>query len=127
MTERLSTPPRRGRTFMSLVSQETAFWGGFKHDAWGEYVYKGNRTYELYLGFIYKDMFTRNGLHIVIGTTQKGHRRAWYFGTFEGPSWNEMSLEEGERHQEKKLDILQNKNRVPGKALENLILDAVTS
>ena len=110
---------------MGRVDPEVIFRGGFNH---GEYeiFYKGDVWYTVYSGFIYGVEDLRNGLHIVIGMAQKDKRRTWYFGTFEGPSWNKMSLEENERYRKTRLDILRYKNRVSGKALEDLILDAVT-
>lgn len=124
MVERLLTSSR-GRTIIGRVSPEVLSSGGFNH---GEYeiFYKKDIVYTVYSGFVYGDEDWRNGLHIVIGMAQKDQRRTWYFGTFEGPSWNKMSLEENRKYQEMILDILQHKNSVPAKELENLIREAVT-
>lgn len=126
MAERLVTSSR-GRTFMGWVSPEAIFRGGFNHGEFDMF-YKGDTCYIVHLGFIYKDREgdTRNGLHTIIGMAQKDKRRTWYFGTFEGPSWGKMSLEEIIKHREIILDILRHKNRVPAKKLEELILGAVT-
>jgi hypothetical protein len=110
---------------MGRVSPEVLSSGGFNH---GEYeiFYKGDVDYIVYSGFIYRVEDLQNGLHIVIGMAQKDQRRTWYFGTFEGPSWNKMSLDENERYHKTRLDILRSKNKVPSKTLEKLILKVVT-
>lgn len=109
---------------MGRVNPEVLSSGGFNH---GEYeiFYKGGVEYVVYSGFIYGVEDLRNGLHIIIGMAQKDKKRTWYFGTFKGPSWNKMSLEENERYRQTRLDILRSKNKVPGKTLEKLILNAV--
>ena len=111
------------QTFAGLVRPDVAWQAGFEYGEPGSMDSKGENLYYIYNGFIPDITDSGKGLHIVVGErlALTGTKRAWYFGTLEGPDFLYMTAEENQNHQQMVLDILVRKNRVAGRKLESLI------
>ncbi|MEK9178221.1 MAG: hypothetical protein AAB801_00405, partial [Patescibacteria group bacterium] len=81
--------------------------------------------FNIYSGFVPSLRDGRRSIHIVVGQKQEGDKSTWYFGTFRGPGWLDMTAEENERASQRELNFLKDKYRVPGGQLESLIREAV--
>lgn len=112
-------------TFAGFVRQRTIYLGGFNYWEISSMVQteNGNR-FLIYSGFVPSWRDSRRGIHIVIGEKREGNERTWYFGTFRGPSWTDMTAEENEKCTQRELDFLKDKFQVPGGKLESLIREA---
>ena len=111
-------------TFGQWVSLRATRLGLFKEWDVSSIVHKEEATYDIYSGYspCYRD--GRRGLHIVVGKKEEGDKTTWYFGTFRGPEWLDMTSAENEKYTLRELDILRDKYRVDGGRLEGLIREA---
>ncbi len=119
----------KSETLASLVDPKVACATELQYGEMGHLVQKGKVTFYIHTGFVANDVGgIDKGLHIIVGERHVGRgnklRRIWYFGTIEAPHSLSMTDEDRQRYDQKMLDILDNKNRVPGKNLESLIKKA---
>lgn len=120
----MSAERSKRETFASFVRPRTIVLGGF--DCWetSSVVRRIDGGFNIYSGFAPSLEDRRRGLHIVVGEKRQGSESTWYFGTFRGPSWTNMTAEECEKCSQRELDFLKDKYRVPGGKLESLIQEA---
>ena len=111
-------------TFGQWVSLQATRLGLFKEWDVSSIVYKEDDTYYIHSGYSPSYRNGRRGLHIVVGKKQEGDKTTWYFGTFRGPWWSDMTPAEHEKYTSRELDILRDKYRVNGGRLEGLIRQA---
>ena len=115
----------RRETFGDFVRQRTMTLGGFKYWEISNSFQTEEGRFNIYSGFVPSLRDGRRSIHIVVGQKQEGDKSTWYFGTFRGPAWLDMTAEENEKASQKELDFLKDKYRVPGGQLESLIREAV--
>ena len=112
------------RDFEKLVSPDTIRDSGFTPDL-AMKVNKNKEVYEIRYAFVSGVSGPTLGLHLVVGE-RLGEKRNWYFGTFQGPSWERMSQEETEKYTDKVMEILQRKNIVGRNRLDDRIRKAMS-
>ena len=124
----LMSPERilSARNFEELVNPDIIMESGFTPSEISRVIRKDNKVYNFRSAFISGISGPALGLHIVVAE-RLGKSRNWFFGTFEGPSWDRMGREEIEKYTQIETDILQGRNIVTGKELGTLILRAVKS
>lgn len=115
----------RRETFGDFVSRRAITLGLFKYWEVTESFQTEEGRFNLYLGFVPCFRDGRRSIHIVVGQKQEEDKSTWYFGTFRGPDWNDMTAKENKRASQRELDFLKDKYRVPGGQLESLIREAV--
>ena len=114
----------RRETFPGFVRLRTLTLAGFEDWDTSSIVQTENGYFNIYSGFVPSNRDGRRGIHIVIGQKREGHDSNWYFGTFRGPYWTDMTAEENERAGQRELSFLKDKFKVPGGQLESLIREA---
>lgn len=110
------------------VGPEIAQRAGFRPESSGWFFEGKDFTRKIYSGFIPNPQEESKGLHIVVGVKVKeGKKITWYFGTFEGTAWRNMTEEEAQRYVRIEREVLRSQNIIQPSRLEGLIQETLDS